>query len=170
MSFVMTGNEILREYRTAKDKRNQVKILADLNACQPREIAEFLAKCGEEVDKRFLQKPRKTARSGVHTHTHTGPAPGPHEEGSMKKPIEAEPETLTIEDYEEIRMNGAEKPEAPRPYMTAGVLAALLEKVDPETAIYMDGGGRVERISVMVSYDAQGERAETTLRICGEGA
>ena len=73
MAFVMSGNDILRDYRAAKDRRAQVQILADLNCCTRGEIAEFLLKCGEEVDKRLLPKPRKReggAAADTHTHTH----------------------------------------------------------------------------------------------------
>ncbi len=34
----MTNNEIRREYRLAKDKKEQIKILADLNLCSKSEI------------------------------------------------------------------------------------------------------------------------------------
>ena len=65
MSFIMGENEILRDYRTAANKRKQVQILADLNGCTKRQMAEFLISRGEGVDKRFVQEPRK--RSAEHT-------------------------------------------------------------------------------------------------------
>ena len=69
MSFIMGENEILRDYRTAANKRKQVQILADLNGCTKRQMAEFLISRGEEVDKRFVQKPQKR-EAVTHTHTH----------------------------------------------------------------------------------------------------
>lgn len=42
----MSDFEILRDYREAKDKNEQVKILADMNLCTQKEVVEFLAKHG----------------------------------------------------------------------------------------------------------------------------
>lgn len=67
MSFVMGGNEILREYRTAANKKTQLRILAELNACTRAEIADFLITCGESVDKRWLNGGSRKAS----THTHS---------------------------------------------------------------------------------------------------
>lgn len=52
----MTPEEIVREYRTAKHKTEQIKILADLNVCSRGEIARILDEAGEKIDKRFLSK------------------------------------------------------------------------------------------------------------------
>ena len=72
MAFPMSGNDILKEYREAKDRRAQIQILADLNACSRGEIVDFLVKCGEEVDKRLLPRKREGgAAADTHTHTHT---------------------------------------------------------------------------------------------------
>lgn len=38
----MTENEILRSYNQAKDKKEQVKILADLNCCSKEDIQKIL--------------------------------------------------------------------------------------------------------------------------------
>lgn len=53
----MTENEIVRNYREAKNKREQVTILADLNRCEKEEIVEILLKNG--VDQRELPRKRK---------------------------------------------------------------------------------------------------------------
>ena len=42
----MSDFEILRDYREAKDKNEQVKILADMNLCTQKEVVEFLMKHG----------------------------------------------------------------------------------------------------------------------------
>lgn len=52
--MVMTNDEIVRDYRGARKKRDQVRILADLNLCTTKEIAQILSQAGEPVDKRFL--------------------------------------------------------------------------------------------------------------------
>jgi hypothetical protein len=38
----MTPEEIAREYRTAKDRLKQAKILAELNQCSKEKIVEIL--------------------------------------------------------------------------------------------------------------------------------
>ena len=143
MSFVMSGNDILKEYKEAADKRAQVKILADLNACKPREIAEFLSQCGQEVDKRYFWEPppprkRKPAAQPI------TPEPDPEEPAPAPEP---EPK--------------AEEPE--EPCMTAGVLAALLAKVDPEAPVWLDGVGPASGFLVSVCYGADGGLEETAV-------
>lgn len=48
----MTDDEIYREYKTAKDPKNQIKILAQLNCCDPQKIKDIIASKGEPVPKR----------------------------------------------------------------------------------------------------------------------
>lgn len=48
----MSVAEIVREYRTAKDQRAQVKILAELNACSPDYIKKILQENGVPVPQR----------------------------------------------------------------------------------------------------------------------
>lgn len=50
----MDEGEINRDYNAAKDKREQVCILADRNCCSNREMAQWLLDHGCEVDKRYL--------------------------------------------------------------------------------------------------------------------
>ena len=42
----MSDFEILRDYREARDKKEQVKILADMNLCTQKEIVELLVRHG----------------------------------------------------------------------------------------------------------------------------
>lgn len=42
----MTESEICREYREAKDKRAQIRILADLNVCEKNQIMKVLLSNG----------------------------------------------------------------------------------------------------------------------------
>lgn len=51
----MTDFEILTEYREAKDKKKQVKILADRNVCGVWEMALFLKELGAEINLRWFQ-------------------------------------------------------------------------------------------------------------------
>ena len=56
----MTEAEILRDYREAKAKNKQIEILADMNLVTKKEMAQFLAANGMQVDKRLLAgDPRK---------------------------------------------------------------------------------------------------------------
>lgn len=48
----MTSEEILRDFRQAKHKKEQIKILAELNACSVEEIVDILKAQG--VDGRSL--------------------------------------------------------------------------------------------------------------------
>lgn len=52
----MTNEEILRSYRQAKDPRNQITVLAELNLCGTAKIVEILIKGG--VDPETLPKIR----------------------------------------------------------------------------------------------------------------
>ena len=53
----MTPNEILRDFNSAKNKRTQIQILADLNLCDPSDIAAILIAGG--ADKRTIPKEYK---------------------------------------------------------------------------------------------------------------
>lgn len=56
----MTEGEIIRDYAEAKDKNKQIGILADMNLVTKKEMAQFLAENGMQVDKRLLAgDPRK---------------------------------------------------------------------------------------------------------------
>lgn len=47
----MTEAEIVKSFQRAEKKREQIKILADLNACPKQDIRDILEKNGEEVPK-----------------------------------------------------------------------------------------------------------------------
>lgn len=54
----MTAEEICRDYRLAKNKNRQLRILADLNVCSVRQIYEILAGQGliSGVSKKMTKK------------------------------------------------------------------------------------------------------------------
>ncbi len=61
----MKANEIVREFREGKEKKQQVKILADMNGCTYDEIVEVLRKQGIDVSeverkKRVRQSTKET--------------------------------------------------------------------------------------------------------------
>ena len=55
----MTTDEILRDYRAAKSKQNQIGVLADLNCCKARDIVNILLEAGEHVPGNFLPGERR---------------------------------------------------------------------------------------------------------------
>ena len=57
--MIMTTEEIVREYREAKDRVKQINILADENQCKRKEIAALLREAGEDVDGRFFRGEKK---------------------------------------------------------------------------------------------------------------
>lgn len=58
----MDNGEIIRTYKAAKNKKEQVKILADLNQCKVEDIIEIL-KTDREIDFRTLPRNRHTSES-----------------------------------------------------------------------------------------------------------
>ena len=50
----MDDGEIIREYKAGASKNNMVGVLADRNCCTRKEMAQWLADHGQEVDKRLL--------------------------------------------------------------------------------------------------------------------
>ena len=77
----MGPKEIAVEYRTAVNKTKQIKVLAELNQCAERKIAEILVQEGEELPKVYqdkLQKPERRSRKfpdGEATPADDAPAP-----------------------------------------------------------------------------------------------
>ena len=62
----MTEGEIIRDYAEAKDKNKQIGILADMNLCTKKEMAQYLADHDCTVDKRLLAgDPRKRKEKPV---------------------------------------------------------------------------------------------------------
>lgn len=54
----MTNDEIVREYREAANKRAQIRILAQLNACPVETITDILTGAGEDIPKKTGPKPK----------------------------------------------------------------------------------------------------------------
>lgn len=51
----MSESDICMEYRQAKNRKGQIRILADQNCCPPRVIKDILAKNGYEVENKPKQ-------------------------------------------------------------------------------------------------------------------
>lgn len=69
IAIKMDEGEILREYRTAKNPREQIRVLADLNTVTVAEMAQWLIDHGETVDGRVTRfhkpkaEPDQTAKA-----------------------------------------------------------------------------------------------------------
>lgn len=63
MKMVMSEGDIIQDYRQAKNKREQVGILADQNLVSKAEMAAWLEEHGECVDRRLLNKLPHMVRS-----------------------------------------------------------------------------------------------------------
>lgn len=72
--MVMTKDEILRDYRAAKSKQNQIGVLADLNCCKSREIVNILLEAGEPVPRNFLTGEMRKKKD---VPVAAAPSPGP---------------------------------------------------------------------------------------------
>lgn len=121
--MVMGENEILVDYRTAKDKKEQVKILADRNLVKPREMAQWLKDHGEDVDGRYFASGKVAAKV---------------------KPIEPAPAKLTREELDTRmeRADQAAKADAGKPRLTlvprkTETVIARLEEFDQKSEAMM---------------------------------
>lgn len=61
----MSNEEIVRRYREAKDKGKQIGILADLNACDKKQIRDILVAGG--ISYRTLPRERKETKTAAKT-------------------------------------------------------------------------------------------------------
>ena len=86
--MVMTREEIIRDYRQAADKTNQIVVLSELNLCKKQEIAEILMEAGMEVPKYYLgQKKSREARAAREANgTQAAPPEGTGKPGPAQKP------------------------------------------------------------------------------------
>lgn len=75
----MTKNEIVRNYREAKDKRGQITILAHLNACRVDEIKQILKDAGETLPRGPITK--KSAKETAEPKMASSDAPADYKDG-----------------------------------------------------------------------------------------
>ena len=91
----MGPNEILREYNTAANKAGQIVVLAQLNACEPLEIARILHEQGAELPKRWVNKLDEKPAP-------TKPVCGALTAGVLRRFLERIPEETPIRLHHEI--------------------------------------------------------------------
>lgn len=112
--MTMTPAEIAKSYREAKDRRAQIGVLADLNACKKPDILAALVEAGELTPEDAVQlQPKKPGRSPRQTPAPT-PAADPPREGYTRLIVEppAPPEQTPTPEPEELDHALAEAVEA----------------------------------------------------------
>lgn len=93
----MTKNEIFTSWREAKDKKDQVKILADLNCTTQEHIVEILKESG--ADGRLLPHKRKPAEKKEPPQT---VAANPDEPAQALVEVSRRPKPRAIHDMERM--------------------------------------------------------------------
>ena len=86
--MLMDESDILQDYRYAKNKFHQVRVLAELNCCKPKAMAQWLVDHGETVDKRYFREPpkRKEEPMTEEVKTQTEPVSGQTAKADKGKP------------------------------------------------------------------------------------
>ncbi len=59
--MIMTNEEIVRDYRQAKNRSKQIGILAELNGCKKSDIVKILVDAGETVPRNYAAYEKKAA-------------------------------------------------------------------------------------------------------------
>lgn len=139
----MSDLEIISDYRQASNKAKQISILANLNLCQPRDIAELLAANGQELPKAWreqLTKPRRNSSEDLAQRAAS------HKPGrAPTQPAKIEPEDTPP----------AAAPSPARQQVTVGKLTELLRGLPPNTEIRIAGDGPLLKILYTRDYDAE---------------
>ena len=136
----MSIEDIRKEYRTAKDRKEQIKILAQLNETTPRTILELLRDEGEAVDMRWYSKPKPKERKAE---TPEQPAAEPAEIQAPKK----------VE---------------PLGYITSGALIEILGRFDPGTPVMLAGEDALLKVVTFVEYTFASGEVKQTIYLGGE--
>jgi hypothetical protein len=92
--MTMSNADICLEYKQAKNKANQVTVLADLNQCTRKEILDILEAEGVTIDKRLRGHPKEVKKTASEKQTtpakKPAPAAAPNPEGVTLTRDEAE--------------------------------------------------------------------------------
>lgn len=101
--MIMDEGEIVREYKAAKNHREQVKVLAELNSVSTKAMAIFLQDHGCAVDKRYLQDSRRVVEQppyGLIDHEMVDVEPG-----EQYGPAIPEEETAEVPEHKPVDPN-----------------------------------------------------------------
>ena len=132
----MPVEENVRDYREAADKVKQIGILADLNLCKKKQIAELLREQGETVDGRFFWG-KKTATAG---------------------------ETPSVGCADSPLQEGAEEKEGLPCVMTVGALGLMLDALPPDVPVLFNGRP-ITQAQVLGVWDVRKDKLRWTLRL-----
>ena len=89
MALAMTDGEICEMYRTAKDQKKQLGILAEMNNTDKGTIAAILREGGYKIDGRWLNDRRPRAEEPPAGKSAADPPPHAEETGSVPQPVTA---------------------------------------------------------------------------------
>lgn len=122
----MSNEEIIRSYREARDKRKQIEILSELNACDKQKIRDILAEGG--MDHRSLPRSRRKEKAAA-------PEPGPAKAKAAKAKTEPAKEKQAAEEKPVTTQCGGddpvqkEEPEERKIFLPEIVRQAVTEKM-----------------------------------------
>lgn len=97
----MTTHEIVRMYKEAADKKNQINILADMNLCTPDDIRAELIKGG--IDARTLPRKRRKPGEKIAEEATAVPETPPATDAAPQTTEQARTVLISIEDAELVR-------------------------------------------------------------------
>lgn len=137
----MSLDDIRKEYRTAKDRKEQIKILAQLNETTPRVILEMLHDAGEAVDMRWYNRPKRAQKAET-----------PEQPAEIPAEKKVDPE----------------EPLGPLGYITSGALIEILGRFDPGTPVMLAGDDELLKVVTFVEYNFASGEVKQTIYLEGE--
>lgn len=166
----MTPEDICKEYRTARDKKYEVKVLSELNNCSKKAIVDILIAGGEKVDKRWGGVSRSRTEE-----TRVVEAPVPIDPSYIEhtyyeeEPSQSLPKAVTVSSEEEpSQVRPTQMPPAKtappegeprnaehRGGITAGQLQRLLGEI-PGNAILLAEGKAIAGLKLTMIYSVNG--------------
>ena len=163
--MTMGVQEIVRDYRTAKSKKDQITVMAELNACSRMDILRVLQDAGVVIDRRGLLPAEKTELFGPDAAPSgkNGGGVSAADAGKTDRHAGDVGHRLARTDPGDEPDGGAEAGEiksvtasagSPGGRLTVGLLLEQLSSLPPELPILM-GGGPVETITFVREFNAR---------------
>ena len=121
--MTMTEYEICKEFREAAKPQEQIAILADLNVCSKKEIAEILIKNGEKNIPKYYLKTKDAGAKPADREKGKDEAKAGAAEGSKECRL------LPVEEYEKAAGIGEKKAPRDAEQATGKTLLALLNSL-----------------------------------------
>jgi len=155
----MDDSEIVIDYRRAKNKQKQIRILAELNTCSEDRIKQILTEHGEELPTDGRRKPmspetkRKISEAQARAHA--------AKRAAGLEPPKAAPAPERPKEPKEPKPSAARAPEPPVPAraapggsLTVGSLIDILSTVPYDTVLQVSGSGPVQTVLLTRRYEA----------------